>query len=131
MNQRMATTETAETTADADSSSTRLPRVLYKCDNNGRRDAAPAEVSLFSPVRGYLAPTQHGSELGFRCLSIGAVPGDGITTARQEVEERIQRMDQRVQIVALEGRPVEDGLPDLFKIVSRRNIVQAARKAGA
>ena len=131
MKQRTPSAKATGTRAETGPAGPRLSRVLYKLDKDGRREDTPAEISLSGPVRTYLGPVRAEVPLGFRCLAIGAVRGDGIPLARQEVEDNISRMNQGGQMVTLAGKPVEGALPNLFEIVSRRIIIAAARKAGA
>ena len=131
VSQQTANGGMTEIAAEDSPASPRMSRFLYRCDRNGRRDDSQAVVPLAGPVGTFLGSVQQGAQLGFRCLSIGAFRGDGVTTARLEVEEDISRTNAHGQIVVLEGDPVEGGLRNLFELISRRNIIRAARKAGA
>lgn len=127
------TARALENTDDAEPDDPLFPRTLYQYDKNGSRDEAQPEIPLCQPVTAYLSSISGGAQLGFRCLSISGARHDGITSARRKVEESIRRMREAEppQLVTLQGDPAEGGLPNLFSIVSRRNVIRAARKAGA
>ncbi|GAA1878672.1 hypothetical protein [Asanoa iriomotensis] len=114
-------------------SSTRYRRMVLPHESSGWRSEDKRPVALEQPVSDYLARVAQGVEPAFRCIAVGAARHDGVTWAREDVEQAIAEHDghPRPRLTTLAGAPSEGGLPKIFDLFRERTVARAARRAGA
>ncbi|MFI5841407.1 hypothetical protein ACIA8K_17055 [Catenuloplanes sp. NPDC051500] len=108
-----------------------FPRFIRR-PGNGRDGQQQPATPLTAPVSDYVSQVGTGQERAFRCLTITAPRGDGLSRAAAQVAETVagHPTRPRFRLVTVAGRPSDGGVPQIFGLLSRRAVARAARYAG-